>query len=76
MLTKRANPGFGVSPFFEKHVFCVCGRFFSIFVEIIITSEYQKSGIGTKMMAELEGRVKEIGAAMVQLVSVNDGCST
>ena len=41
-------------------------------VEIIVASEYQKSGIGTKMMAELEGRVKEIGAAMVQLVSVND----
>ena len=29
-------------------------------------------GIGTKMMAELEGRVKEMGAVMVQLVSVND----
>jgi len=41
-------------------------------VEIIVASEYQKSGIGTKMMAELEERVKEMGAAMVQLVSVND----
>ena len=39
-------------------------------VEIIVASEYQKSGIGTKMMAELERRVKEMGAAMVQLVSV------
>lgn len=45
-------------------------------VEIIVASEYQKSGVGTKMMEELEGRVKEMGAAMVQLVSVNDGCST
>ena len=41
-------------------------------VEIIVASEYQKSGIGTKMIAELEGRVKEMGATMVQLVSVND----
>lgn len=41
-------------------------------VEIIIASAYQKSGIGTKMMAELEERVKEMGAAMIQLISVND----
>ena len=41
-------------------------------VEIIVASACQGSGIGTKMMAELEGRVKELGAAMVQLVSVND----
>ena len=41
-------------------------------VEVIVASEYQKGGIGTKMMAELEGRVKEMGAAMVQLVSIND----
>ncbi|MBR2445962.1 MAG: GNAT family N-acetyltransferase [Clostridia bacterium] len=41
-------------------------------VEIIVASEYQKSGIGTKMMAELEEEVKEMGAAMVQLISVND----
>lgn len=34
--------------------------------------EYPKSGIGTKMITELEGRVKEMGAAMVQLVSAND----
>lgn len=36
-------------------------------VEIIVASKYQKSGIGTKMMAELEERVEEMGAAMVQL---------
>ena len=41
-------------------------------VEIIVASEYQKGGIGTKMMKELEGRVKEMGAALVQLVCVND----
>ena len=41
-------------------------------VEILIASEYQKSGIGTKLMAELERRVKELGAAMVQLEAVND----
>ena len=41
-------------------------------VEIIVASEYQGSGVGTVLMAELELRVKKLGAAMVQLVSVND----
>lgn len=41
-------------------------------VEIVVATEYQKSGIGTRMMAELEQRIKEQGAAMVQLISVND----
>lgn len=41
-------------------------------VEIIVASAYQKSGIGIKMMAELESRVKNMGAAMVQLISVSD----
>lgn len=41
-------------------------------VEIIVAAEYQKQGFGTRMMKELEGRVKEMGAAMVQLVSVKD----
>lgn len=41
-------------------------------VEIIVAAQYQKAGIGTEMMAELEGRVKEMGAAMVQLLSVRD----
>lgn len=40
--------------------------------EIIVASQYQEKGVGTKMLAELEGRVKEMGAAMVQLISVND----
>ena len=41
-------------------------------VEIIVAAEHQKSGIGTKMMNELENRVKAMGASMVQLISVND----
>lgn len=41
-------------------------------VEIVVATEYQKSGLGTRLMAELERRVKEQGAAMVQLISVND----
>lgn len=41
-------------------------------VEIIIASAYQNSGIGTQMMAQLEQQVQSLGAAMVQLESVND----
>lgn len=41
-------------------------------VEIIIASEYQNCGIGTKLLTEIENRVKELGAAMVQLVCVHD----
>ena len=41
-------------------------------VEILVASPYQKNGVGTEMMAELEARVKEMGAAMVQLISVHD----
>lgn len=41
-------------------------------VEIVVASEHQKGGIGTKMMTELKKRVKELGAAMVQLKAVND----
>jgi len=37
-----------------------------------VALEYQKRGIGIKMMVEFEGQGKEMGAAMVQLVSVND----
>lgn len=40
--------------------------------EIVVASKYQKSGIGTKMMKVLEEKVKEQGAAMIQLISVND----
>ena len=41
-------------------------------VEIVVAAEYQNNGVGTEMMAELEKRVKQLGAAMVQLISVND----
>jgi len=41
-------------------------------VEIVVASAYQNKGVGTKMMAELEARVKALGATMVQLISVND----
>jgi GNAT superfamily N-acetyltransferase len=41
-------------------------------VEIVIAYEYQKRGIGTAFMIELEKRVKEMGASMVQLQAVND----
>ena len=41
-------------------------------VEIVIAAQYQNRGIGTAFMQELERRVKEQGAAMVQLEAVND----
>lgn len=41
-------------------------------VEIVIASKYQNQGIGTVFMTELEHRVKEKGAAMIQLMAVND----
>ena len=41
-------------------------------VEIVITAEHQGKGLGTQLMRELERRVKELGAAMVQLQAVND----
>lgn len=63
----------------ENMVGFAMGRFESFYdltaynlVEILVASKYQKVGIGTKMLSELEGRVKEMGAAMVQLTSVND----
>ncbi len=40
-------------------------------VEIVISHEYQRKGIGTTFMKELEKRVKELGAFLVQLQSVN-----
>lgn len=41
-------------------------------IEILVAAEHQGNGIGTTFMLELEQRVKELGAAMVQLLSVND----
>lgn len=40
--------------------------------EIIVAMEYQNKGFGTLMMAELESRVKQLGASMILLKSVND----
>lgn len=41
-------------------------------VEIVIAARFQNQGLGTAFMGELEHRVKEQGAAMVQLEAVND----
>lgn len=41
-------------------------------VEIIIGTRYQSQGRGTALMRELEQRVREKGAAMIQLIAVND----
>ena len=41
--------------------------------EIIIAKAHQGQGHGTALMRELEGRVKALGAAMVQLEAVADG---
>ena len=41
-------------------------------VEIVIAHEYQGKGIGTKFMALIEAKVKELGGAMIQLEAVND----
>lgn len=40
--------------------------------EIIVAEEYQNLGVGTSVMAELERRVKDMGAAMIQLICIND----
>ena len=41
-------------------------------IEIVIAAEHQNSGIGTAFMQELERRVKNEGAMLIQLDSVND----
>lgn len=41
-------------------------------IEIVISHEYQRKGIGTSFMKELEKRVKELGAFLIQLQSMND----
>lgn len=41
-------------------------------IEIVIATEYQNRGFSSKMMIEIEKRVREKGASMVQLQSVND----
>lgn len=41
-------------------------------IEIVIAHKYQRKGMGTSFMQELEKRVKELGAFLIQLQSVND----
>ncbi len=41
-------------------------------VEIVVAADRQNCGIGTALMRELEARVKEKGAMLVQLQAVND----
>lgn len=41
-------------------------------VEIVILTKLQNQGIGTKFINELERRVKEKGAMLIQLQAVND----
>ena len=41
-------------------------------IEIVINYKYQNMGYGSKFMIELEKRVKDLGASMVQLQAVND----
>lgn len=40
--------------------------------EIVVRNAYQNKGLGTKLMLEVEKRVKDEGAAMVQLHAVDD----
>lgn len=40
--------------------------------EILLDAEYQKRGEGTRLMEEVLTRARERGAAMVQLIAVND----
>lgn len=55
------------------------GRFETFFdltvyhlVEILVDAQYHGTGIGTAMMTELEGRVRNMGASMLQLSTVPD----
>jgi len=41
-------------------------------IEIVISHKYQRKGIGTMFMKELEKRVKELGAFLIQMEAVND----
>lgn len=41
-------------------------------IEIVLAHQYQNQGIGTKFMQEIERQVKEKGASIIQMESVND----
>ena len=40
--------------------------------EIVVETQHQNKGLGTRLLAELERRVKEKGAACVELQAVSD----
>ena len=40
-------------------------------IEIVISHKYRRKGIGTMFMKELEKRVKELGAFLIQMEAVN-----
>lgn len=40
--------------------------------EILISHKYQNKGLGSVLLAELEARVKEVGASCVELQAVKD----
>lgn len=41
-------------------------------IEVVVATRYQKQGIGTLFMIELEARVKAEGAMLIQFQAVND----
>ncbi len=41
-------------------------------VEIVVAADHQGRGIGTRLMKELEGQVREKGALLIQFQAVND----
>lgn len=59
--------GFAIG-YFEQYDDC----FAYDLVEIVVSTKLQNRGIGTKFMNELEKRVKEKGAMLIQLQAVND----
>ena len=59
--------GFAIG-YFEQYDDC----FAYDLVEIVVSTKLQKQGVGTKFMNELEKRIKEKGAMLIQLQAVND----
>ena len=59
--------GFAIG-YFEQYDDC----FAYDLVEIVVSTKLQNQGVGTKFMNELEKRIKEKGAMLIQLQAVND----
>ncbi len=57
-----------VMGYFEQYDDC----FAYDLIEIVIASSFQNKGLGTEFMNELEKRVREKGAMLIQLQAVND----